>query len=58
MPEISGESSQYKVVVRGELGDAPPRFEAAALEVHGHGPDEPTMQKLIEIAERSCSEIA
>ena len=46
--------NDLRVVVRGELGSAPPRFEAATLEVYGQCSDEDAMQKLIEIAERSC----
>jgi putative redox protein len=42
------------VTVRGALGTAPPRFEAIEMTVHGSGPDDATLDKLIQIAERGC----
>lgn len=46
--------SDLRAVVRGELGGTPERLQAAKIEVHGESPDEETLQKAIEIAERSC----
>jgi putative redox protein len=43
-----------RVVVEGALAAAPPRFEAIEMMVHGSGPDDATMDKLVQIAERGC----
>lgn len=46
--------TDLKVVVHGDLGSAPPRFESAMLEVHGCCHDEDGLQKVIKVAERGC----
>jgi putative redox protein len=48
------ELTDLQAVVYGELNGQPERFQSVTVEVHGRCSDEPTLRKLIEIAERSC----
>ncbi len=46
--------SGLKVVVQGELGDAPAHIGSAIMEVYGDSSDEEAFLKVIQIAERGC----
>lgn len=46
--------SGLKVVVQGELGDAPAHIDSAIMEVYGASSDEEAFLKVIQIAERGC----
>lgn len=46
--------SDLSVTVDADIGGNPQQFERATMTVHGDVDDEATLQKAIDIAERSC----
>ena len=51
---IQHQGQDIRLAIAGTLGEAPARFTAVAMAVHGRCAERAEMEKLVKIAERGC----